>query len=26
MSDNPAFLACRERVYQGMRMAGVPEG
>jgi TolB-like protein len=26
MSDNPAFLTCRERVYQGMRMAGVPEG
>jgi TolB-like protein/class 3 adenylate cyclase len=25
-SDNPTFLAKRERVYQGMRMAGVPEG
>ncbi|MBR0698061.1 adenylate/guanylate cyclase domain-containing protein [Bradyrhizobium lablabi] len=25
-SDNPAFLAARERAYQGMRMAGVPEG
>lgn len=25
-SDNPAFLAMRERIYQGMRMAGVPEG
>ncbi|MEH2506815.1 TolB-like protein/Tfp pilus assembly protein PilF [Bradyrhizobium sp. AZCC 1578] len=26
LSDNPNFLAGRERVYQGMRMAGVPEG
>jgi tetratricopeptide (TPR) repeat protein len=25
-SDNPAFLAKRERVYEGMRLAGVPEG
>ena len=25
-SDNPTFLAERERVYEGMRMAGVPEG
>jgi hypothetical protein len=25
-SDNPTFLAKRERLYQGMRMAGVPEG
>jgi hypothetical protein len=25
-SDNPTFLTNRERVYQGMRMAGVPEG
>jgi TolB-like protein/class 3 adenylate cyclase len=25
-SDNPAFLAGRERLYEGMRMAGVPEG
>jgi TolB-like protein/class 3 adenylate cyclase/tetratricopeptide (TPR) repeat protein len=25
-SDNPTFLANRERVYQGMRLAGVPEG
>jgi TolB-like protein len=25
-SDNPTFLAQRERIYQGMRMAGVPEG
>jgi TolB-like protein/class 3 adenylate cyclase len=24
-SDNPAFLAQRERVYEGMRKAGVPE-
>jgi TolB-like protein len=24
-SDNPTFLAKRERLYQGMRMAGVPE-
>ena len=25
-SDNPTFLAKRERVYEGMRLAGVPEG
>jgi tetratricopeptide (TPR) repeat protein len=25
-SDNPTFLAQRERVYDGMRKAGVPEG
>jgi len=25
-STNPTFLAGRERIYQGMRMAGVPEG
>jgi tetratricopeptide (TPR) repeat protein len=25
-SDNPAYLAGRERVIEGMRMAGVPEG
>jgi hypothetical protein len=25
-SDNPTFLTNRERVYQGTRMAGVPEG
>ena len=25
-SDNPAYLAGRERVCEGMRMAGVPEG
>ena len=25
-SDNPTFLAQRERIYQGMRTAGVPEG
>ena len=25
-SDNPTFLAGRERFYEGMRMAGVPEG
>jgi TolB-like protein/class 3 adenylate cyclase len=25
LSDNPAYLAGRERSYQGMRMAGVPE-
>jgi len=26
MSDNPIYLAGRERIYQGMRIAGVPEG
>jgi hypothetical protein len=25
-SDDPTFLAKRERVYEGMRIAGVPEG
>ena len=25
-SENPAFLAGRERLYAGMRLAGVPEG
>ena len=25
-SDNPAYLAGLERVYEGMRIAGVPEG
>jgi hypothetical protein len=25
-SDNPTFLARRERIYEGMRKAGVPEG
>ena len=25
-SDNPVYLAGRERIYEGMRMAGVPEG
>ena len=24
--DNPNFLAGRERMYEGLRMAGVPEG
>jgi hypothetical protein len=24
--DNPTFLAQRERVYEGLRKAGVPEG
>jgi hypothetical protein len=24
--DNPTYLAKRERIYEGMRMAGVPEG
>jgi TolB-like protein/class 3 adenylate cyclase len=26
LSDNPRFLAKRERIYQGLHMAGVPEG
>jgi TolB-like protein/class 3 adenylate cyclase len=26
VSDNPTYLAGRERIYEGMRMAGVPEG
>jgi TolB-like protein/Tfp pilus assembly protein PilF len=25
-SDNPTYLSRRERIYEGMRMAGVPEG
>jgi tetratricopeptide (TPR) repeat protein len=25
-SDNPTYLARRERIYEGMRQAGVPEG
>lgn len=25
-SDNPTYLAGRERIYQGMRIAGLPEG
>jgi tetratricopeptide (TPR) repeat protein len=25
-SDNPAYLAARERLYEGMKLAGVPEG
>jgi tetratricopeptide (TPR) repeat protein len=25
-SDNPTFLAKRARIYEGMRIAGVPEG
>jgi TolB-like protein/class 3 adenylate cyclase/Tfp pilus assembly protein PilF len=25
-SDNPTYLAARERFYEGMRLAGVPEG
>ena len=25
-SDNPTYLAGRERIYEGMRTAGVPEG
>jgi TolB-like protein len=25
-SDNPVYLACRGRIYEGMRIAGVPEG
>jgi tetratricopeptide (TPR) repeat protein len=25
-SDNPTFLVGRERIYQGMRLAGIPEG
>ena len=25
-SDNPVFLARRERLYEGMRKAGLPEG
>jgi tetratricopeptide (TPR) repeat protein len=26
LSDNPTYLATRERIYQGLRVAGVPEG
>ncbi len=26
MSDNETYLAQRERIYEGMRAAGVPEG
>jgi tetratricopeptide (TPR) repeat protein len=26
LSDDPDYLAFRERLYDGMRMAGVPEG
>jgi hypothetical protein len=26
LSNHPAYLAGRERAYEGMRMAGVPEG
>jgi tetratricopeptide (TPR) repeat protein len=26
LSDNPVYLAARERVIEGMRLAGVPEG
>jgi TolB-like protein/class 3 adenylate cyclase len=26
LSDHPTYLAMRERLYQGMRLAGVPEG
>jgi len=25
-SDNPTYLAQRERLYEGMRLAGIPEG
>jgi hypothetical protein len=25
-SDNPTYLAGRERLYEGLRLAGVPEG
>ena len=25
-SDDPTYLALRERIYEGMQMAGVPEG
>jgi len=25
-SDNPAYLAARERIYEGLRIAGLPEG
>jgi TolB-like protein/Tfp pilus assembly protein PilF len=26
LSDHPAYLAMRERIYQGLRLGGVPEG
>ena len=26
LSDNPTYLAKRKRVYEGMRLAGAPEG
>jgi hypothetical protein len=26
LSDNPASLAYRERIYEGLRLAGIPEG
>jgi tetratricopeptide (TPR) repeat protein len=26
LSDHPVYLAGRERIYEGMRLAGVPEG
>jgi hypothetical protein len=26
VSDNPTYLAGRERICEGMRLAGVPEG
>ena len=26
LGDNPTYLAGRERTYEGMRMAAVPEG
>lgn len=26
LSDHPTYLAMRERLYQGLRLAGVPEG
>ena len=26
LSDNPTYLAQRERLYEGLRLAGAPEG
>jgi hypothetical protein len=26
LSDNPTYLVARERTYEGMRLAGIPEG
>ena len=26
VSNDPIYLASRERIYEGMRLAGVPEG